>query len=83
MGKARLAAGEHNVKDAIATYERIYTLQTDPTDKVAVIDQEAVVYANEKMDGDADRRVSARDRAVPQRDERAHGVRRLPAGEER
>ncbi len=54
VGKARLAAGQHNVKDAIATYERILALQTDPADKVAVIDQEAAVYANEKMDGDAD-----------------------------
>lgn len=54
VGKARLAAAQHNVKDAIATYEVIYKLQTDPTDKVAVIDQEAAVYANEKMDSDAD-----------------------------
>ena len=54
IGKGRLAAAQHNVKDAIASYERILTLQTDPNDKVAVIDQEAVVYANEKMDGEAD-----------------------------
>ena len=54
VGKARLAAAQHNVKDAIASYERILRLQTDPNDKVAVIDQEAVVYANEKMDGEAD-----------------------------
>ncbi|MBV8582129.1 MAG: tetratricopeptide repeat protein [Candidatus Eremiobacteraeota bacterium] len=54
VGKARLAAAQHNVKDSIATYEQIYKLQTDPNDKVAVIDQEAVVYANEKMDSDAD-----------------------------
>ena len=54
VGKARLSAAQHNVKDSIATYEQIYKLQTDPNDKVAVIDQEAVVYANEKMDSDAD-----------------------------
>jgi tetratricopeptide (TPR) repeat protein len=54
VGKARLAASEHNVKDAIASYDAIFKLQTDPNDKVAVIDQEAVVYANEKMDSDAD-----------------------------
>ena len=53
-GKAQILAQEHNVKDSIATYEQIYKLQTDPNDKVAVIDQEAVVYANEKMDSDAD-----------------------------
>jgi tetratricopeptide (TPR) repeat protein len=54
IGKARLAAAQHNVKDAIAAFETILKLQTDPNDKVAVIDQEALVYASEKMDGDAD-----------------------------
>jgi tetratricopeptide (TPR) repeat protein len=54
VGKAKIAAQQHNVKDAIATYENILKLQTDPTDKVAVIDQEAIVYANEKMDTEAD-----------------------------
>lgn len=53
VGKGKLAAAQHNVKDAVATYERILTLQTDPNDKVAVIDQEAIVYANEKMDAEA------------------------------
>ena len=53
VGKGRLAAADHNVKDAIATYERLYVLQTDPNDKAAVIDQEAIVYANEKMDTEA------------------------------
>jgi tetratricopeptide (TPR) repeat protein len=54
IGKARLAAAQHNVKDAIASFETILKLQTDPNDKVAVIDQEALVYASEKMDGEAD-----------------------------
>lgn len=54
LGKARVAAGQHNVKDAIATYDKILALQTDPADKVAVMDQQAAVYANEKMDADAD-----------------------------
>jgi tetratricopeptide (TPR) repeat protein len=54
IGKARTSAQQHNVKDAIASYERIYTLQTDPNDKAAVIDQEAIVYANEKMNGEAE-----------------------------
>ena len=53
VGKARLAAQQHNVKDSVATYERILTLQVDPNDKVAVMDQEAIVYANEKMDAEA------------------------------
>jgi tetratricopeptide (TPR) repeat protein len=63
VGKGRLAASDHNVKDAIATYERLYALQTDPVDKVAVIDQEAVVYANEKMDTEA---TAAYQRAITQ-----------------
>ena len=54
IGKARIAAAQHNVKDAIASFEALYKLQTDPNDKVAVIDQEALVYATEKMDGDAE-----------------------------
>ncbi|MDB5071494.1 MAG: Tetratricopeptide 1 repeat-containing protein [Candidatus Eremiobacteraeota bacterium] len=54
FGKARLAAQQHNIKDAIATYETIFKLQVDPNDKAAVIDQEAIVYANEKMAGEAD-----------------------------
>jgi tetratricopeptide (TPR) repeat protein len=63
VGKGRLAAGEHNVKDAIATYERLISLQSDPNDKVAVIDQEAIVYANEKMDTEA---TAAYQRAITQ-----------------
>jgi tetratricopeptide (TPR) repeat protein len=63
VGKGRLASADHNVKDAIATYERLYAIQTDPNDKVAVIDQEAVVYANEKMDSDA---VAAYQRGITQ-----------------
>src|SRR6202790_926431 len=54
VGKARLAAAQHNVKDAIAAYDAIYKLQTDPNDRVAVIDQQAILYANEKMDSEAD-----------------------------
>ncbi len=54
VGKATLAASQHNVKDAIATYDQLYKMQTDPNDKVTVIDQEAIVYANEKMDSEAD-----------------------------
>ncbi|HEX3549463.1 MAG TPA: tetratricopeptide repeat protein [Candidatus Elarobacter sp.] len=63
VGKASLAASQHNVKDAIAAYDAVYKLQTDPADKVAVIDQEAIVYANEKMDTDAD---AAYKRAISQ-----------------
>jgi tetratricopeptide (TPR) repeat protein len=54
IGKAQLLAQQHNVKDAIATYNQILALQTDAPDKAAVLDQEAAVYAAEKMDTDAD-----------------------------
>ncbi len=63
IGKGRLAAAQHNVKDAIATYDRLFALQSDPNDKVSVIDQEAVVYANEKMDTEAS---AAYQRAIAQ-----------------
>jgi tetratricopeptide (TPR) repeat protein len=54
VAKARLLASQHNVKDSIAIYNQILALQTDPADKVAVLDQEGAVYANEKMDSDAE-----------------------------
>jgi tetratricopeptide (TPR) repeat protein len=63
VGKARVAASQHNVKDAVATYEQILVLQVDPNDKVAVIDQEAILYANEKMDTEAN---AAYQRAITQ-----------------
>jgi tetratricopeptide (TPR) repeat protein len=53
-GKARLQASEHDVTGAIATFETLLNLAVDPIDKVIVIDQEGAVYANEKMDGNAD-----------------------------
>ncbi|HTW83193.1 MAG TPA: tetratricopeptide repeat protein [Candidatus Sulfotelmatobacter sp.] len=53
-GKARLQAAEHDVTGAIATFETLLNLAVDPADKVIVIDQEGAVYANEKMDGNAD-----------------------------
>jgi tetratricopeptide (TPR) repeat protein len=54
VAKARIQATQHDVPGAIATYEKILALQTDPADKVAVLDQEGAVYANEKMDAQAD-----------------------------
>ncbi len=53
VGQAHLQAAQHNVTAAIATYDKILGLQTDPNDKVAVLDQEAAVYAQEKMDDQA------------------------------
>ena len=54
INKARTAALEHNVKDAIAAYQTLLTLQTTDADKAAVIDDEAHTYAVEKMDAEAD-----------------------------
>ena len=54
IGKAHVQAAQHNVPEAMATYDQILALQTDPVDKVAVLDQEASVYATEKMDAQAD-----------------------------
>jgi tetratricopeptide (TPR) repeat protein len=54
IGRARIAADQHDVKTAIATYEKINALQTAPEDKAAVIDEEAKVYAAEKMTPEAE-----------------------------
>jgi tetratricopeptide (TPR) repeat protein len=54
IGRARIAGDQHDVKTAIATYEKINALQTAPEDKAAVIDEEAKVYAAEKMTTEAD-----------------------------
>jgi tetratricopeptide (TPR) repeat protein len=52
--KAELASAMHDVKTSIATYELIFAQAQDNDGKVAVVDQEAVVYAREKQDADAD-----------------------------
>jgi tetratricopeptide (TPR) repeat protein len=54
VGKAELLSGEHNVKDAIATYTTILGLQQDDTNRAAVVDEMGKLYAIEKMDSDAD-----------------------------
>lgn len=52
--KAELASAMHDVKTSIATYELIFAQATDDDGKVAVVDQEAAVYAREKQDSEAD-----------------------------
>jgi tetratricopeptide (TPR) repeat protein len=52
--KAELASAMHDVKTSIATYELIFAQAQDNDGKVAVVDQEALVYAREKQDTDAD-----------------------------
>jgi tetratricopeptide (TPR) repeat protein len=52
-GKAQILEQEHNVKDAIATFERLRSVVTTPDEKAAVLVDEARLYANEKMDDQA------------------------------
>ncbi len=54
VGKARVEAAQHDVKDAVATFQQLYALQTDDEDKAAVLDEIAHEYAVEKMDSEAD-----------------------------
>jgi tetratricopeptide (TPR) repeat protein len=54
VGKAEVASAQHDVKTSIAAYELILAQATDNTQKTNVVDQEALVYAREKMDTDAD-----------------------------
>jgi len=54
LGRARVAAAGHDVKTAVSYFDRLLAIQTDPTDKAAVVDAEAQVYAGEKMTGEAD-----------------------------
>jgi tetratricopeptide (TPR) repeat protein len=54
VGKAQLAASQHDVKTAVDTYNTIFALQTTDIDKAAVIDEIGKVYATEKQDSQAD-----------------------------
>lgn len=63
LGKAELLGQQHDVKDAIALYETVFNRLTDAPTKAAVIDQEARLYADEKMN---DQAVAAFKRAISQ-----------------
>jgi tetratricopeptide (TPR) repeat protein len=54
VGKAQLAASQHDVKTAIDTYNAIFALQKEDVDKAAVTDEIGKVYAAEKQDAQAD-----------------------------
>jgi tetratricopeptide (TPR) repeat protein len=54
LGKARLLAGEHNVKDSIATFEMLLPLVQSDEAKASVMVEEARVYVTEKMNPEAD-----------------------------
>ena len=53
-GKAQVLAAQHNVKDAINTFERIRNLLPTTEEKASVSVDEARLYAGEKMDDQAD-----------------------------
>ncbi len=54
VGKAQLAASQHDVTTAVSTYNTILAQQTADTDKAAVLDEIAKLYAVEKQDANAD-----------------------------
>lgn len=54
QSKAELASALHDVKTAIATYELIFVQLVNDGQKASLVDQEALVYAREKQDSDAD-----------------------------
>jgi len=53
LGKASLEAANHDVKDAIPTYETLYALEPNDESKAAVIIQEYQLYRDEKMNDQA------------------------------
>jgi tetratricopeptide (TPR) repeat protein len=65
LGKASLQAAEHNVADAIATYEQLYGVETSDEAKAAVILQEYSLYRDEKMNDDALAQLKRADSAYP------------------
>ncbi len=55
QGKAELASALHDVKTAIDTYQLIFAQLTTDAQKAGLVAQEALVYAREKQDADADK----------------------------
>jgi len=53
LGKARLLATSHNVKDSIATYETLLGIVPNDQAKAAVLVEEYTVYRDEKMNDQA------------------------------
>ncbi len=49
LGKARVLAADHNVKDAIATYEQLFAIVPTDDAKVAVLVEEYQVYRDAKQ----------------------------------
>jgi tetratricopeptide (TPR) repeat protein len=53
-GKAKLSAAQHNVKDAVTNYEALLKTSTDDNERASIVDEEAALYAAEKMSAEAD-----------------------------
>jgi tetratricopeptide (TPR) repeat protein len=53
LGKARLLGSQHDVKGTVALYEQLVGVLSDPAEKAAIVDEEALFYSTEKMTGDA------------------------------
>ena len=53
-GKAKLSAAQHNVKDAVTNYEALLKTSTDDNERASIVDEEAALYATEKMSAEAD-----------------------------
>jgi len=54
IAKAQVLGAQHNVQDAVAVYEKLATTVPDAVDKVSILDAEAHLYADEKMNDRAD-----------------------------
>jgi len=54
LGKARILAQGHDVKGAVALYNAVLTQMSSDSDRVAIMDEMAHVYAVEKMNAEAD-----------------------------
>ena len=54
QAKAELASALHDVKTALDTYNLIFVQLTNDGQKASLVDQQALVYAREKQDSEAD-----------------------------
>jgi len=54
LGKARILAQSHQIKDAVVLYTAVLSQLTTDSDRVAIMDEIAHAYAVEKMSSEAD-----------------------------
>ena len=65
LGKARLQGSQHNVKDAIATYETLLAAVPNDQAKAAVLIEENTLYTTEKMNDQAAATLKRAETAYP------------------